>query len=1131
MISFNIVLVRTLERRYWKLAVSVLLFVVVTLLPPHFSAISTTSQSSKVYYRGSNYETWTTPLNKTHNRVQWNTAPQYVWNGSFWVPYVYERDDAKKCYRVKSGLISGEIYDSGIAKFFDVNMTEERVKSEVWQIWGWDGSDWKEGTLDTPLSFDVIQNATGVYINTTRTTGKPNGELTVLYCFRAGESLKHWVFWESTEPLNKTVQVRQTWDLAGFIDKVKVDGEEKPSGTHNGTRFLFYNETVPFLVLEDQSAMFERLLPTTIDFAGKKVIYTFSNWTLAQGKHLIIDPTIKTYYVGTGDGWVTYVDEGGSWDNAHDAESGTSVSYIGDPAYVSSYNDTEFEPSGWSVCERVFLPFDTSSLPDTVTIQVATLNIRCARDIYNHQGVRNFSLVQTTQASVTELVLQDFNQCGAINNPVEGANRKTITHAGWGWIDWTLNATGIGWINKTGWTKLGIRTWQDCDDIVPIEQVEECEIKVNSRDSGLYKPYLVITYVMPIPVIGEFEAASTIYAYQEAEVNVSVSDPNGKTTLKNASVTFSVDSVVLKWINSTNTFSMDDPSNRWELVSGARNDVNTTAYKLTWAIKSYWNATEGYVSITSADVYDEDNNHGTNSKSDWFYNENDLIIGSASVDDTDRVDPSQALTFSGQIYYEGTSTAPYSVSGVTAKVELSGVLKGSNGSISSDGSFTIECNAESTYGLHSYNVYCSTDENSVQNQTVNVIVERLVITIVADSYGPDVGTQVNFTVTAVYDYDDSPVNASDWTANILRNATHFATGNFTDTQVVEVTYSYTTENVTETAYGLTAFSSNTATIKWGSLIIEINELSISDAHVDLGTQVYVHFHSRFSLNQSDCTTGTLYVNGTGYDINGTGWITFSVTNSSICKKVYVVTGADVNGETDYFQMTSNAEIVWNKLQVTFGSSKASPTKGESVTISWTIKRLYDQSVVTDFNIDVAVDGQLKWADLTAGSMSDVCHQTLTRTYDVHIDSVIDNTYGLTLYTSQKVTVHWVDPPPIHIPPVTTQYVLAVMIRSSLGDPVEELDVEFYLEDRLVTSATTGADGTCSVVLPAQTYRVVVYLDGETISDMVELSDNATLDFTVPAAPAYAMSEFATILLVVTALMLGMAIVPRILRRR
>jgi len=105
---------------------------------------------------------------------------------------------------------------------------------------------------------------------------------------------------------------------------------------------------------------------------------------------------------------------------------------------------------------------------------------------------------------------------------------------------------------------------------------------------------------------------------------------------------------------------------------------------------------------------------------------------------------------------------------------------------------TFTSGNEATYGIIVGNI---------NSQTGTIIWDRVVVTISADSTGPDAGQTVNFTVTAVYDYDDASVTS--WTVNIYRNGTHFATGNFTDKSDSEVKYLYTTENVTDNIYDLT----------------------------------------------------------------------------------------------------------------------------------------------------------------------------------------------------------------------------------------------------------------------------------------------------------------------------------------
>jgi hypothetical protein len=116
-----------------------------------------------------------------------------------------------------------------------------------------------------------------------------------------------------------------------------------------------------------------------------------------------------------------------------------------------------------------------------------------------------------------------------------------------------------------------------------------------------------------------------------------------------------------------------------------------------------------------------------------------LVIHSDAAVDDSRVNPSDSITFNGTIYYEGTSTVPENITGITVKVELSGVQKGSDSS-PTGGTFSISVTAESSVNLYGYNIYAVTDQNSVQNRTVNVVVDNLAV---SDKGASDDRTNIN----------------------------------------------------------------------------------------------------------------------------------------------------------------------------------------------------------------------------------------------------------------------------------------------------------------------------------------------------------------------------------------------------
>ena len=110
---------------------------------------------------------------------------------------------------------------------------------------------------------------------------------------------------------------------------------------------------------------------------------------------------------------------------------------------------------------RHFYPVDTSSIPNSDTISSATFTVETNMA---GEGDRVVGLILTTQTSGTSLASGDFDNL-TLNSPAEGATRRTVNSTGD--HTFTLNATGLGWIDKAGFTKLGLRMGQDIDNTTP----------------------------------------------------------------------------------------------------------------------------------------------------------------------------------------------------------------------------------------------------------------------------------------------------------------------------------------------------------------------------------------------------------------------------------------------------------------------------------------------------------------------------------------------------------------------------------------------------------------------------------------------------------------------------------------
>ena len=204
---------------------------------------------------------------------------------------------------------------------------------------------------------------------------------------------------------------------------------------------------------------------------------------LKNAVYPVYTDTTTSYYAGAGDGYVENDDE--DWNIVHDAVSGFVVFDSSTSLSVGSY----FHEGQLNI-RRAFFPIDTSGLPDNANISAATLKLYV--NMQNKEAGDYSVVVQTTQASTASLVVADFDQCGSVDSPTEGSDHVLATASQYN--DWTLDATGRGWISKTGWTKLGLRDSHDVLDSSPGEDADEEQIRTSEYAETDYDPYLSITY-------------------------------------------------------------------------------------------------------------------------------------------------------------------------------------------------------------------------------------------------------------------------------------------------------------------------------------------------------------------------------------------------------------------------------------------------------------------------------------------------------------------------------------------------------------------------------------------------------------------------------------------------------------
>ena len=105
-------------------------------------------------------------------------------------------------------------------------------------------------------------------------------------------------------------------------------------------------------------------------------------------------------------------------------------------------------------------------------------------------------------------------------------------------------------------------------------------------------------------------------------------------------------------------------------------------------------------------------------------------------------------------------------------------------------------------------------------ETDTYIADRLVVTLSADGYDVLNDTQVNITISIVYDYDDTAFTY--YNLSMTRDAVFWYVFNHANSSLcndtaADVEYTYTVNQLNnETTHGITSFTSNSIDIEWSA---------------------------------------------------------------------------------------------------------------------------------------------------------------------------------------------------------------------------------------------------------------------------------------------------------------------------
>lgn len=161
--------------------------------------------------------------------------------------------------------------------------------------------------------------------------------------------------------------------------------------------------------------------------------------------------TTTSYFSGAGDGQAEAIN-GWTFAAGRAAATGDAAGYTS--IYLRTNRNVGLRDNGASDFEfgRGFLPFDTSSLPDTDTITSAKISLYASVAASDYSAPINaYVIVEGTQASVSQITTADYDQ--VVFTPALSGEITTAVGDEDSYKDFPLNSSGLSFINKTGYSK------------------------------------------------------------------------------------------------------------------------------------------------------------------------------------------------------------------------------------------------------------------------------------------------------------------------------------------------------------------------------------------------------------------------------------------------------------------------------------------------------------------------------------------------------------------------------------------------------------------------------------------------------------------------------------------------------
>ena len=619
-----------------------------------------------------------------------------------------------------------------------------------------------------------------------------------------------------------------------------------------------------------------------------------------------IDPTIQQYIEASGDDGYVYgrntSDYSAAHSQAYSANDGASYFTVGQYYY-------EGVGGGYHIY-RAFLKFNTTSIPSSYVITSASLYL------YGESASTetNFYVRLQKWTGDTPITTDDYTQYDGINYDDGNFHTSNFTTSGYN----EIVISNFSLITKAGYTKICVRSSRDISETAPTNF--ECVDFYSYEQGEGYRPYLNITYSPPnnppnAPTLNSLSEDSRHDPGESVTFTWTFNDPDSGDT--QSAYRFQLDD------NSDFSSPIIDTGKTSSSSTSTTQTLPSTIGKYYWRVKT-WDSqdAEGPWSSGRGIIVDR------------------VDITLSVADDRINVGDTASISATGTYAYDGTTwSGTYTLNDTTTK---------------------------STVGKYAYTVSSITDNNygltAFTSNTVEVIFDKITITLSVTDNRIDVGSTADWSYTATYQYDGA-------------DATSYVSVTLNDTATKNTVgkYGYTTSSISDSQYGITVFDSNSFSVIFDR--VNINSFTVADDRINVGSTAQFSVSGVYEYDNA-AWSGT-------YTLNDTA------TKNAVGKYGYRIASITDNnyGLTAFTQTAPDVSVIFDKLSITLSTPDDRIDVGSTATINADIVRLYDNSI----------------SGATI-ALNDTMTKSTVGKYGYTVSSVSGDEYGITAFESNSISI-------------------------------------------------------------------------------------------------------------------------------